>query len=730
MTLPSSASKMMAKQAVLKGTASASIAQPEQSVSRLIVKLRNPLPSELVQPMAASRVQALSAAAGVGMKSVRAIAGGASLLALDTPLPLSEAKAVAARLARDSAVEYAEPDIMLKKFATPNDTRFFDWQWNLFAPTSTYTGALTTGGMLSATATGAAHLQPAWDVAIGHHSVVLAVIDTGIVNHPDLNGAGINPFSETYVPNGRFLAGYDFISPNIIAGADPNFVANDNDGRDADPSDPGDWVTTAEEGLYPSLCDDGQPGPQNSSWHGSHVTGIAAAMSNNATGIAGIGWNIRILPVRALGKCGGSLSDIAEAIRWAAGLAVPGVPINTTPAQVINLSVGIDWATPCHAVMQGAVNAAIAAGAVVVAATGDDGLPGVSLPAKCNGVIAVTAHTINGDNAEYANVGGTGAIDKLPTISAPGGGSPAYLGVGGPTDNPNWSGYYIWSTTLFGNTTPSSSGGAGGASTGPTYSGYTGTSAAAPQVAGVLALIKSMIPGLPPTEMPVFISSYGRPHPVGGACGSGQGGVPFFYQQCGAGLLDATLAVRAAALVAPPVILVQPQNASVLEGQTATFSVDATGAERIQYQWFRNGVPIPGATSASYTTPALTFATDNGTTYLVFLRNDVGTATSASATLAVAGAAGVPPPTGGGGGGGGLPLRQLLLLGALSLAVRIRQHSRTVTTNANNTREMHRHILRFLITRKCPLVAHSGHGPTTAHDPFRASRAPESRRRG
>ncbi len=100
----------------------------------------------------------------------------------------------------------------------------------------------------------------------------------------------------------------------------------------------------------------------DSSWHGTHVAGVVAATANNMTGIAGIGWNIRILPVRALGKCGGSLSDIAEAIRWAAGLSVPGVPTNPTPARVINLSLG--GGTTCLGpTMQSAVDAAIAAGA-------------------------------------------------------------------------------------------------------------------------------------------------------------------------------------------------------------------------------------------------------------------------------------------------------------------------------------------------------------------------------
>ena len=145
------------------------------------------------------------------------------------------------------------------------------------------------------------------------------------------------------------------------------------------------------------------------------------------------------------------------------------------------------------------------------------------------------------------------------------------------------------------------------------------------------------------------------------------------------GLLDANLALRAAALVAPPVILGQPQNASAIEGQTATFSVDAAGAP-MSYQWRRNDVPIAGAVQASHTTPALTIAADNGATYSVVITNGANggsTATSASATLAVAAPpppppAGAPPPTGGGGGGGASPLWQLLLLAALMLGARIR----------------------------------------------------------
>ena len=129
-----------AKQASLKAWPMPSATRAEPAVTRLIVKLRNPSASELAQPMSASRMQALTATAGVGMKSVRAMSGGASLLALDAPVPLSEAKNIAARLALNPAVEYAEPDIMLKKLATPNEVRFMEWQWNLFAPTATYAG--------------------------------------------------------------------------------------------------------------------------------------------------------------------------------------------------------------------------------------------------------------------------------------------------------------------------------------------------------------------------------------------------------------------------------------------------------------------------------------------------------------------------------------------------------------------------------------------------------------
>lgn len=154
----------------------------------------------------------------------------------------------------------------------------------------------------------------AWDIITGSTDIVVAVIDTGICNHADLAG--------------RYLPGYDFVSDVL--------VANDGGGRDGDASDPGDWITAAEDGSgYFAGC-----GASDSSWHGTHVAGTIGAASNNNFGVAGINWVSKILPVRVLGKCGGNTSDIIDGMRWAAGLTVAGVPANPYPAKVLNMSLG------------------------------------------------------------------------------------------------------------------------------------------------------------------------------------------------------------------------------------------------------------------------------------------------------------------------------------------------------------------------------------------------------
>ena len=652
-TIASSAGNVSPKQALLQGIPATARAKPSQPVHHLIVKLRDGPAGAPVAGRASLREFEL--ATGVELAHVRDLAGGASLVAMRASMPLAEARNVAAALARQPGVEYAEPDVMFKRLAVPNDPRYADWQWNLFEPTATLNGTLLGGsGSKSAVATGGANLPPAWDITRGGSGgVVVAVIDTGIVNHPDLNGVAT---PAPYVPAGRFVGGYDFVSSNVGSPLlAPNFVANDGDGRDPDPTDPGDWLTAADN------CEDGTSGPLESSWHGTHMAGVVAATGNNGTGIAGIGWNVRVQPLRALGKCGGSLSDIAEAIRWAAGLDVPGIPANPTPARVISLSLGSS--EPCSNATQAALDAAIAAGAVVVAATGNESDTALISPANCRGVIAVTGHTINGENADYANIG------AATSISAPGGGSPIGLGAGGPTDDPNWTGYYVWSTLLFGATDPSSSDAQGRSGAG--YGGFTGTSVAAPHVAGAAALIKSLLPSASPDQVRGFLVNNVRPFPAGSACATGGS----LQGLCGAGLLDVGAAVSRAVLIAAPVLVSGPQSLSIVEGQTATLAVSAAGAATLTYQWKRNGVDVAGATSSSYTTPALSVG-DSGTRYSVSVTNALGSVTSAEATITVTpAAAGGPasPPVGGGGGGGALPLGQLLLLVALLAGARLRR---------------------------------------------------------
>jgi serine protease len=353
------------------------------------------------------------------------------------------------------------------------------------------------------------------------------------------------------------------------------------------------------------------------------MTGVVAATANNAAGIAGVGWNLRVQPIRALGRCGGNLDDIADAVRWAAG-AQPaigtwqqnGVTIGTnpTPAKVINLSLGGD--TTCSGEMQSAVDAAIAAGAVVVAATGNDGNVGLIAPANCNGVIAVTAHAINGENADYANIGpGT-------TLSAPGGGPPVALGINDPINSPSFDGYYIHSTVLFGPTSPTSATASG--SSGAAYAGFTGTSAATPHVAGVAALIRSLAPSLTPAQVRSILSTAGnvRPYPAGSACASGG----LLAGQCGAGLLDADKALTAVGPEATPAAAAGSDQ-TVTPGTAVTLNGAASkaffGKTITAYQWTQTaGTPsvtlaTPAAATTSFTAPAtgtLTFrlrVTDN-----------------------------------------------------------------------------------------------------------------------
>ncbi|MGY4890932.1 UNVERIFIED_CONTAM: peptidase S8 [Xanthomonas axonopodis] len=390
--------------------------------------------------------RALPAKAGkpLGLSSVRRLAVGPELIQADRALDRAEAETLMRQLAADPNVQSVEVDQMLYPTLTPNDSRLSE-QWAF---------GTTNAGL---------NIRPAWDKATGAN-VVVAVIDTGIVSHPDLDA--------------NILPGYDFISDAT--------AARDGNGRDNNPADEGDWNST-------SGC-----ATSNSSWHGTHVAGTVAAVTNNTTGVAGTAFNAKVVPVRVLGRCGGSLSDIADAIIWASGGTVSGVPANPNAAEVINMSLG--GGGTCSSTMQSAINGAVSRGTTVVVAAGNSAANvSGSLPANCANVIAVAATTSAGAKASYSNYGS--GID----VSAPGSG--------------------ILSTLNSGTTTP------GNAS----YASYNGTSMAAPHVAGVVALVQSVAPTtLTPAAVETLLKNTARALP--GACSGG----------CGAGIVDADAAVTAA----------------------------------------------------------------------------------------------------------------------------------------------------------------------------------------
>jgi serine protease len=378
------------------------------------------------------------------------------VLKLAAAVPDADLAAAASQLETDGTVQYADPVRRMQAQRVPNDPRFGS-QW-----------ALTD-------AVGGINAPAAWDLQIGSAAMTVAVIDTGITQHPELAG--------------RVLPGYDFIS-------DPS-MANDGNGRDNDPSDPGDNTGDGE-------CGDGSPG-ESSSWHGTFVSGLIAANTNNGDGIAGVDWNARILPVRVLGRCGGTDDDITAAILWAAGAPVAGAPLNPNPARVINMSLG--GQSSCPQALQDAINVALAQGVVISIAAGNDSIDVVNFaPANCSGVIAVGASTRQGDRTSYSNYG------RHVDISAPG-------GDGNQSD-------WILSISNDGQSGPRN----------PSYAIGIGTSFAAPYVAGVASLMLARNANLTPGQVLGILSGTARSFLAGTSCANGA--------VCGAGLLDASLALQ------------------------------------------------------------------------------------------------------------------------------------------------------------------------------------------
>jgi subtilisin-like serine protease len=389
---------------------------------------------------------------------VRTTAQKATVVTLSSKLTAEQAEKYMATLSSNPSVASVEPDLLRRSNArargaatskvaqvakvaqasdqvvAPNDT-LYPQQWNLHG----------TKGLAA---------PEAWKTAQGA-GVTVAVIDSGIVKHPDLDA--------------NVLPGYDFIT-------EPS-IARDGNGRDSDPTDQGNWEEAGVCDAYSEASE--------SNWHGTHVAGSIAAIMNNKRGIVGVAPSTKILPVRALGMCGGYDSDIADAMVWAAGGTVEGVPANSNPAKIINLSLGGEGT--CPATYSKAIAEVNKRGAILVVAAGNDGQDTSKVaPANCGGSIVVGATDQDGKRSDFSNYG------KLVDVSAPGSG--------------------IMSTVDLGTTV----------STGAGYTEYDGTSMAAPQVAGVIALMKSVDPSLTAERAKQILKQSSKPLTCDvNACGSG-----------------------------------------------------------------------------------------------------------------------------------------------------------------------------------------------------------------
>lgn len=466
------------------------------SYTRFIVKYRNDTPAGLSIAGANANIDATAGRVGRGLSHVRRLAIGADLVEVSgAAMASAEAQRFMRDLADDPNVEYVEPDRRYVALHTPNDTRYAE-QWHYFDAVA---------GM---------NLPAAWDLATGT-GVTVAVLDTGITAHADLSA--------------NIVAGYDFVSDAA--------TARDGNGRDANPNDEGDWFAVNECGV---------PYSSSSSWHGTHVAGTIAAVTGNASGVAGVAFGAKVQPVRVLGKCGGSTADIADAIVWASGGTVSGVTANPTPAKVINLSLGGGGA--CGSTFQNAINSAVGRGTVLVIAAGNDNANvSTASPANCSSVIAVAASDKEGNRASYSNYG------TLIDVTAPGG-ETATAAKG------------VLSTLNAGTTTPGSA----------SYAFYQGTSMATPHVAGLAALILSK-GAKTPAEIESLMKANTRP--LAGTCSGG----------CGAGLVDAAKTLQALSGGPGP-------GGTVLENGIAKTGLTASTGQQLDFTMV---VPA-GATGLSF----------------------------------------------------------------------------------------------------------------------------------
>ena len=626
----------------------ANVGAQAQWVSQLIVKEKGGASGTYQLQSAGTEVrvdvatvQRWSAAAQLPVTYKRAMSGGAHVVTLPSTMTLEDAQTVAQRMEASGQFEHVSPDRVLRPAFTPSDPGFSS-QWNLMAKNATIATMAGPSGPLqsaSGTAVGGANLTTAWDTTKGASGINVAVVDTGILSHAEIPAASTHQ-------------GLNFITDTFR-----------NNSGDSIGTDPGDAITSADISANPTLCSGATP--SNSSWHGTFVTGLIAAQQNTS-GIAGIAPGASVQMARALGRCGGAESDIIDAVTWASGGIVARVTptINPTPAKVINMSLG--GSGTCDSFMQTAITNARARGAVVVVATGNESASAIDTPANCTGTIAVTAHTLEGDKASYANVG-TGT-----TLSAPGGGNGSVV---------SGLGALILSTSNTGSTSAGSDG----------FAGEAGTSMATPHVAGVAALLLSINNALTPAQIATILQQSARPFPAGTYCATHSG-------VCGAGMLDAGDAVSVAS--GKPLVHASTSASSITANNAVTLTASGTpgfGSTTASVQWTQTSGPTASLTTAGPDTNGnytATFTPTAAGTYafnVTWTNGTGGTATdSTQVNVAAAPAAGggtsggstggstgttTPATTssGGGGGGGAIGLGGAALLLAAGLAGRRRR---------------------------------------------------------
>jgi serine protease len=433
------------------------------------------------------------------------------------PLSLADTEVVSQALhqARGAALTVVSRNFIKRAFRVPNDPYYvFQWHFDF------------------------ARLQTAWDITTGSNDVVVAIIDSGLkLNHPDIVG--------------KTVPGMDMISNPAIAG--------DGNGRDPDPTDPGDQAL----------------GNGQHSWHGTHVTGTIGANTNNSLGVAGILWQGRMLPVRVLGMgAQGNDFDILSGILWSVGDPdIEDVPPNQNPAKVLNLSLGgpadpqgtQTWSEILNSILS--LNKDVFGRPLFVTAAGNaNSNTAAIVPANIPGVITVGATRYDGRRAEYSNWGAH--ID----VMAPGGQVNLDQNQDGQPDGV---------LSLFDNA----------------YDFEQGTSMAAPHVSGIVGLLASVSPGLDQAQVLQLLRQTANP---AGTCNEG----------CGAGHVDATaLLLQAGGVVQQEPLLAVDATRLIFQPGETTKTVNIVNLGSAVLEWT---AAIVGAQAALYTVSPLQAAVQAG----------------------------------------------------------------------------------------------------------------------